>query len=172
MRRHEPHIEGERDDRPQESGTRSVGFRGRMGEDYGYGGFGHLGQSDLWRDRRMGRDGERRVLGRGMDRGFGDTDRGYGSERPSMRGKGPKNYARSDERIREEVCELLADADLDASEIEVEVTGGEVVLTGTVEDRWAKREAEDIACRARGVKDCQNHLRLQPRGPSSHATGV
>ena len=80
-----------------------------------------------------------------------------------MRGKGPKNYTRSDERIREDVCELLQDADLDATEIEVKVQGGEVTLEGTVEDRWAKREAEDIVAQARGVKDCHNHLRVQSR---------
>lgn len=169
------------DDRPQDFGMRSIGFRGRMGQDYGYGGFGHMGQSDLYRDRHMGADVERGAMGRGMDRGFGGTDRGYGRERmsgthgyggvdrdyyapgpsPSMRGKGPKNYARSDERIREEVCELLEDADLDASDIDVKVQDGEVVLEGTVDHRWAKREAEDIACRARGVKDCHNMLRIQ-----------
>jgi len=55
---------------------------------------------------------------------------------------------------------LLADADVDASEIDVRVQDGEVTLEGTVHDRWSKREAENIACRARGVKDCHNRLRV------------
>ena len=33
----------------------------------------------------------------------------YGQEMPSHRGKGPKGYTRSDERIREHVCEVLSD---------------------------------------------------------------
>lgn len=81
--------------------------------------------------------------------------------RVSHRGKGPKNYQRSDERIREEISErLYYDHDVDASEIEVQVSGGVVTLTGSVEDRWAKRRAEDIAESCGGVKDVQNQLRI------------
>ena len=80
-----------------------------------------------------------------------------------MRGKGPKNYTRSDERIREDVCELLADAALDASDIDVKVTDGEVLLEGTVPDRWTERAAQDVACRVRGVKECHNQLRVEGR---------
>jgi len=87
-----------------------------------------------------------------------DNERG----RNHFRGKGPKDWTRSDERIREEVCEVLADADdIDASDITVKVDNGEVTLEGTVDSRWVKREAEEVVCRARGVKDCQNHLRVR-----------
>jgi hypothetical protein len=81
-------------------------------------------------------------------------------------GKGPKNYVRSDERIREDVCEQLCyHPYVDASDVEVMVTNGEVTLTGTVDDRDAKRLAEDVAVDVRGVVDVHNQLRLKPEGP-------
>ena len=100
--------------------------------------------------------------------GYGGIERGYYDEphhatSTSLRGKGPKNYTRSDERIREDVCERLADAALDASDIDVKVTDGEVLLEGTVPDRWTERAAQDVACRVRGVKHCDNQLRVEGR---------
>lgn len=87
---------------------------------------------------------------------------GTGMDGPH-RGKGPKGYARGDDRIREDVCNRLTDdAHLDASEIEVEVKGGEVTLTGTVRERQDKRHAEDIVDAASGVKHVQNNLRIKP----------
>jgi len=50
---------------------------------------------------------------------------------------------------------------VDASGICVECRDGEVVLTGTVTDRNAKRRAEDIAEWCSGVKDVQNRVRIQ-----------
>jgi hypothetical protein len=77
------------------------------------------------------------------------------------RGKGPMGYQRSDERIREMVCESLAEDDqLDASHIEVAVSQGDVTLSGTVDDRRAKRDAEDCAYSVSGVRDVQNQLRV------------
>src|SRR5512144_2039661 len=35
---------------------------------------------------------------------WGERDSGDIEQRPSYRGRGPKNYQRSDERIREDVC--------------------------------------------------------------------
>lgn len=76
-------------------------------------------------------------------------------------GVGPKGYKRSDDRIREDVCELLArHGQLDASNIEVTVQDGEVTLTGFVDSRWAKREAEDVADEASGVRDVHNQIRV------------
>jgi osmotically-inducible protein OsmY len=77
-------------------------------------------------------------------------------------GKGPKGYKRSDERIREDVCEALyRHPDVDASEIEVSVSGAEVTLKGTVEDRRAKRMAEDAAEGVSGVDNVRNEIRVQ-----------
>jgi osmotically-inducible protein OsmY len=84
------------------------------------------------------------------------------------RGKGPAGYTRSDERIRENVCEALADDDrVDASNIEVTVKNGEVILTGTVDDRQSKRMAEECVENLSGVKDVQNQLRVGSNMTSS-----
>jgi hypothetical protein len=85
-------------------------------------------------------------------------------------GKGPKGYRRSDERIHEEVCERLAQhPDVDASDIEVAVRDGEVTLTGTIEDRWMKRRAEDAIEGLPGVRDVHNHVRIMERGAAETA---
>ncbi|HZZ37080.1 MAG TPA: BON domain-containing protein [Caulobacteraceae bacterium] len=100
---------------------------------------------------------------------FGD----YGAERrrewdrqlARHRGRGPKGYKRSDERIREDVNDRLTDDPyLDASEIEVLVAIGEVTLTGTVESREDKRRTEDLADAVSGVRHVQNNLRIARSG--------
>jgi hypothetical protein len=79
------------------------------------------------------------------------------------RGRGPKGYTRSGERIREDVSDrLMEDSHLDPSDIEVSVTGTEVTLDGTVDSRGAKRRAEDHAEDVTGVTHVQNNLRVRP----------
>ena len=94
----------------------------------------------------------------------GGGERGASGERyerrPDFIGKGPKGYLRSDERVREHVCERLSEGYLDASAIEVAVEQGVVVLTGTVSDKRAKRIAEDLAEACPGVTEVDNRLRL------------
>lgn len=89
------------------------------------------------------------------------------AERGRHSGKGPKGYRRSDDRVREDVCERLTEhPEIDASEIEVTVKDGDVTLMGTVDDRNAKRMAEDVAESVSGVKDVHNQVRV---GQSSGA---
>jgi osmotically-inducible protein OsmY len=77
------------------------------------------------------------------------------------RGRGPRGYRRSDERIREDVCDVLTDdANVDATEIEVTVKEGEVTLTGSVASRDQKRRAESLAERVSGVRDVHNSVRV------------
>jgi osmotically-inducible protein OsmY len=77
------------------------------------------------------------------------------------RGKGPRSYRRSDDRIHEDVNDRLYDDPwLNATDIEVGVQDGDVVLKGTVEDRQAKRRAEDICESVSGVKNVENRLRI------------
>jgi hypothetical protein len=91
-----------------------------------------------------------------------------GSNRGQHTGRGPKNYKRSDDRIREDVCERLTrNGEIDATEIEVTVNNGEVTLTGTVEDRSWKRIAEDTIEDVPGVKDIHNQLRASQTGGNS-----
>jgi osmotically-inducible protein OsmY len=78
------------------------------------------------------------------------------------RGRGPKGYQRSDARIMEDVNDRLTDdPHIDASEIEVSVANREVTLTGTVNSRFEKRHAEDLAESVPGVSHVQNNLRVQ-----------
>lgn len=76
-------------------------------------------------------------------------------------GRGPRGYQRSDERIREEICERLTrHGRIDASDIEIRVAGGEVTLEGSVNDRDSKRLAEDVTESVFGVKDVTNHIKV------------
>lgn len=142
-------------------GSGSQGYGGNRGGygggDYGYGRegseFGDYGQSGS----RYGYGGR----GKGSVDPFPEPGRGLGYGRGGHRGKGPKGYTRSDDRIREDVNEKLWDDDyLDASNIEVEVSNGEVTLSGEVAERSAKRRAEDLAEDCSGVKNVQNNIRV------------
>lgn len=76
-------------------------------------------------------------------------------------GRGPRGYQRSDDRIREDVCEVLtAHWDVDASEIDVQVQNGEVMLSGNVTSRDQKRMAEDAIESVPGIRDVNNQLRV------------
>jgi osmotically-inducible protein OsmY len=77
------------------------------------------------------------------------------------RGKGPRGYQRSDERILEDINDrLFIDSFIDASGIEVQVNNCDVILLGTVQNRNAKRRAEDIAESVSGVKNVENRIRI------------
>jgi hypothetical protein len=115
--------------------------------------------------------------------GYGEMYRGsgemYAREGTYGRyvGRGPKGYTRSDDRIRDDVCERLTQAwDVDAEDIEVKVKGGEVTLSGSVMDRYQKRMAEDAIYGVPGVRDVNNQLRAggsgsTQQGPLASATG-
>lgn len=136
---------------PGQQGNYGSSFRD-MGP---YGGSHGMGMSgDYQGMRRFGQ--ERSGYMRGMSERYGEAERTGGH-----RGKGPKGYQRSDERIRDNVCEVLENDDrIDASAIEVTVKNGEVMLTGNVDARHDKRLAEDLVQDLPGVKDVQNQLRV------------
>ncbi|MBM0108767.1 BON domain-containing protein [Steroidobacter sp. S1-65] len=145
---------------------------------YGQGGFGQRGYSQGGHSQSSaGRPSGGRAYGEysGTPSGyFGEDQRrggqgrsewgSQGQEQQSglFRGRGPKGYKRSDDRIREEVCDCLTDDDeLDASNIDVSVKDGEVTLSGFVTSREDKRRAEMLAERLSGVKEVQNSIRVQ-----------
>lgn len=77
-------------------------------------------------------------------------------------GFGPRGYKRSDARIEEELCELLArDHYIDASDIVVAVEEGVVKLSGSVEQREDRVEAEMLAESVIGVEDIQNDISVR-----------
>jgi hypothetical protein len=98
----------------------------------------------------------------------------YG-ERWSHAGRGPKGWKRSDDRIKDDINERLTDHPaIDASDIEVEVKEGEVTLRGAVDNRHAKRLAEDLVDMVPGVKEVWNELRTSrsQSGLSTQTTGA
>lgn len=155
-----------------------------FGQGYSYG--GSSGMSDSARmdaayrdvaafERDMSHDddrGHQRTRGRGMfhddpNRGPIDRLRNW----MNHRGKGPKGYTRSDDRIREDVSDhLTQDYMVDASNIEVVVVDCECTLNGNVGTRDEKRRAEDIAERVMGVKHVQNNLRVAPTATTPLST--
>jgi hypothetical protein len=86
---------------------------------------------------------------------------GGGAGTAGQRGRGPKGFRRPDERIHEDLCaRMAAHPALDASEIDVRITDGDVVLDGTVRSRSERRLAEAMAESVGGVRDIRNNLRL------------
>ncbi|RIH85529.1 BON domain protein [Calidithermus terrae] len=146
------------------------GGYGNQGGTGGYSGrFGgsHYGQDWQGGQQTWGGQGQGGFSGQGWQ---GSQGMGQGA-RGQHYGKGPKGYQRSDERIREEVSDRLMEAwDVDASDIEVQVSGGEVTLTGTVTDRQQKRRAEEIAEMCTGVRDVQNNIRVKQQGQGQSDT--
>jgi hypothetical protein len=77
------------------------------------------------------------------------------------RGRGPRDYRRADDRVRDEVCERLTDDwGVDATDINVQVQDGEVTLTGTVPTREQKRRAGACVEGVPGVHDVFNQVRV------------
>ena len=144
-------------DRGVGSGDAGAGFSGR-----GYGPGGYRDDSPQGRGRS-----ERDFWDRASDEvssWFGDEDAARRRERDQHRGKGPRNYTRSDERIREDVNDRLTDdGAIDASDVTVGVSGREVTLDGEVGTRAEKRRAEDVADMVAGVNHVQNNLRVRDR---------
>lgn len=159
------------DDGSQRYGRQDYGSQRYGGSDYEsqrHSGVGHSGlTSSSQHDEREGLY-NRSEFGTPQYGAFGITEGGrqgrewqqLGGMRGEHRGKGPKGYKRSDDRIREDVCDRLSDDDeLDASEITVSVKDGEVTLEGSVTDRRSKQRAEDLAESVGGVRDVDNKLR-------------
>jgi hypothetical protein len=121
------------------------GGQGTTGGQYGMSGGQYGGQ---W-GNQSGQSGQGLfgTIGEGINRLFG---------------KGPKGYSRSDERIKEDVCDrLMMMSDVDSSDVEVAVVSGEVTLTGNVPDRNTKYRIEHLADQIGGVKDINNQLRVK-----------
>jgi len=98
----------------------------------------------------------------GQRQGYRSNDERLDVQTGTHRGKGPKNYGRSDNRIYDDINDYLSeDSFVDASDIEVRVTNGEVTLMGSVDSRADKRRAEDIAESVSGVKNIENRLRVK-----------
>jgi osmotically-inducible protein OsmY len=113
-------------------------------------------ESGGWQGQRM----------MGESRGIYEDDRGHvhyfgHGAQSNYSGRGPKGYRRSDERVKEEICDRLTDDwRVDATEIEINVNNGQVTLSGSVHSREEKRKAEDLVETIPGVHDVHNNLRV------------
>jgi len=131
----------------------------QVGSTYDSGYFGHGGiPKTPWRGEPEIRERDELVYGSRVEREAGRwPEQRFGE----FRGRGPRGYRRSDERIKEDVCQCLTDdSHVDASNIDVTVNDREVVLSGTVESRYEKRHAEELIERLPGVRDVINSLRV------------
>jgi osmotically-inducible protein OsmY len=167
-------------------GQRLQGGYGRQSGGYDQGGYGQRLRGSSGQSQRLsgygqetggyGRSGSEGVYGYGSSaygqpqglrqdaygREFGVQGQDYQGQ--SHRGRGPKNYTRSDERIREDLSEQLSSHHyIDASEVSVEVKNGVVTLSGSVDQRQQKHEIEDMAESCSGVKDVENRLSVSTR---------
>ncbi|HZH51967.1 MAG TPA: BON domain-containing protein [Microvirga sp.] len=157
--------------------------RGSFGYGSSYGREGYGRESDRYEQGHFGRGSRDYSEERGFFERAGDEVRSwFGDEdadrrrdmdvrrAESHRGRGPKGYQRSDERIRDDVSDRLTDdPHIDASDIEVTVSNREVTLSGTVNSRFEKRHAEDIAESVSGVTHVQNNLRVQQQADAGIA---
>jgi osmotically-inducible protein OsmY len=136
---------------------------GQYPQHSGYG-QGPYGQQGGYGQGQFGQHGGMQGQGQygqpyGQQGAYGRMGQQYGQ---SFRGKGPQNYKRSDERIKEDVNECLTEHHMiDASGIDVSVMNGEITLKGTVPDRQMKRMSEDAVENLSGVKEVHNQLRVQ-----------
>jgi osmotically-inducible protein OsmY len=172
-----------RDQGPYESERQPYGYGGYEADDrlrseprsgVGFGGYEDFeSRSQIDRPRSgVGYSGYRetrsqmpRERGWGGREGYGQSSHSDERDRPmagQFRGRGPKGYQRSRERILDDVSERLADhPEIDASEMEVDVQADVVILRGSVYDRGQKRMAEDVAESVSGVRDVRNELDVE-----------
>ncbi len=142
------------------SGRTGQGWSGSDMDSHSYGSagsaqFGSFGEGSLgsseYRSDRSGSFDHERVGSQSSQRGFF--------------GKGPKGYKRSDDRIKEDVCETLArHPRVDASDIEVKVEDTIVTLSGTVDSKDIRRAAEMAIENLSGVEDVRNELKVKRAG--------
>lgn len=137
-----------------DSQNRNYGGNDSQQSIYGSAGFGSLGTGSGSLESRRSNNNSY---------SYSSVDSNSGRQTPaSYYGKGPKNFKRSDERIREELSEMFTrHHDVDASDIEIEVKEGEVTLSGFVPERRMKYLAEDLAEKSMGVRDVTNNIRVR-----------
>ncbi|RQR62784.1 BON domain-containing protein [Burkholderia sp. Bp9126] len=168
---------------PEYGGERGYGEQRRAGEP------GRRTEQGGYQDERSGLQGHQRMgrygsygdasYGGAMRQGGEQRGRSGAQDRPRFgesdaprRRQGPKGYTRSDERIREDICERLAGAlDIDVSDVSVQVSEGRVELDGTVPARWMKHCVEDIADSCMCVRDVENRVRVR-RDDDEHPSTV
>lgn len=130
--------------------------------------------TDTWRDddSREHRDDEHGALynlGHRIGQAFSEW---FGPDAMDKR-SAPRGYTRTDERIRDEICERLTFASgVDVQDVTVDVDKGKVTLGGTVSRRSQKYDIEDLADNTFGVSEVENNIRVQRPDVDSAATSA
>jgi hypothetical protein len=157
--------------------------------------YAETGESEFSRDSTVPFDQDEVLTERHYN--FGPLERSYGRQKISMRdpqlhknaidgnhkGKGPKGYRRTDDLIKEDICEALyRNTGVDASEIEIFVKDGVVKITGFVTSPEQKMMAESAIENLTGIDEIFNDLSvrseseknppLPPRGLMNNITGL
>lgn len=158
-------------------------WQSERGDDRGWRSEGDDWDSHYNYGRRESAERHRGSFAGGTTGGYGPGGYGPGSQRggtsaggrwqggaresEDYTGRGPRDYRRSDERIREEISDRLTDDySVDASDLSIQVKDGEVTLSGTVTTRDQKRRAEDLAEAISGVRDVTNNIRVNRNLPA------
>lgn len=127
---------------------------------------------DEWRDRDDDRDEDHGALyniGHRIGQAMSDW---FGTGAVEKRA-GPRGYTRTDERIRDEICERLTfTSGVDVREVSVDVDKGKVTLGGTVHTRGQKYDIEDLADNTFGVTEVENNIRVQRQDVDAAVTGA
>lgn len=98
-------------------------------------------------------------LGRRIGEAVGDL---FGTSERQERHVGPRGYQRTDERIRDQICERLSYArGVDIRDVSVDVKDSVVTLSGTVKNRSQKYYVEDLADATYGVSEVNNDIRVR-----------
>ena len=91
----------------------------------------------------------------------------------SQRGRGPKNYRRSDDLLQEIICEQLTESPvIDARDVSIEVHDCEVTLRGTVETREQKYAIEDLVADVAGVTEIHNYIGVSSSDIEARTSGL
>ncbi|RZT39487.1 BON domain-containing protein [Cupriavidus agavae] len=143
---------------------------------------GYAARGGTWRNDDDGRYGDDRRdrygdddedhgmlynIGHRIGQAFSDW---FGTDDDTERRSGPRGYTRTDDRIRDEICERLTfTSGVDVSEVTVDVENGKVTLGGTVQRRSQKYDIEDMADNTFGVNEVENNIRVQRQDATSAA---
>lgn len=97
-------------------------------------------------------------LGQG---GFaGGRARPEGPVRAPPRGRAPRGYRRSSERILSDLCDRLMQSWVDAEDVDIRVRDGVVLLAGVVRSQDERHATEVLAREVLGVKEVINDIRI------------
>ena len=126
-----------------------------------------LPENTGWEDAR---DEERSLEG-GYTSGPGRAALEAARQQPGRPSRGPRSYQRSDERIREDICErLFGDTGADASNVTVDVSKAVVTLGGTVPEPEDKRRIELVANSVLGVGGVEDRIQVAATPPKGKTT--